>query len=33
MGLAAGSCSETAVVPRDVSAIEFTPGIVAIQEG
>jgi hypothetical protein len=29
--MAAGSCSETASVPRDVSAVDFTPDIVAIQ--
>jgi hypothetical protein len=33
MGLAVGSFSETYPVPLDVSAIDITPGIIAVQVG
>jgi hypothetical protein len=33
MGQVEGSCGETAAVLRDDSAVDFTPGIIAIQRG
>jgi hypothetical protein len=33
MRMTAGSCGETAAVLRDVSAVDFTPGTIAIQQG
>jgi hypothetical protein len=33
MGLTVGSCGETAVSLHDVSAVDFTLGIIAIQQG
>jgi hypothetical protein len=33
MGLTAGSAGETAAALRDVSAVDFKPGIIALQRG